>query len=107
VTVRIKTIFSSGKIAVEHYFLSESNFKLTNKRLRLRSNQERHVALERVCFYFYLSKSYIKTLEDLEEQPHCAIATVTSEMLQQAQENLIRRVNMCIQIEGLHLEHML
>ncbi|EFN69392.1 hypothetical protein EAG_11523, partial [Camponotus floridanus] len=38
----------------------------------------------------------IETLEDLEEQLHCTIATVTSEMLQRAQENLICRANMCV-----------
>ena len=35
----------------------------------------------------------MKTLEDLEEQLHCAIATVTLEMIQHAQENLIHRTN--------------
>lgn len=44
---------------------------------------------------------------DLEEQLHCAIATITPEMIQRAQENLIRRAHMCIQMEGLYLEHML
>jgi len=49
----------------------------------------------------------VETLEDLQEQLHCAIATVTPEMIQRVQENLIRRANMCIQMEGLHFEHML
>jgi len=37
---------------------------------------------------------------DLEEQFHCAIAIITSKMVQCIQENLIRRANMYIQIES-------
>jgi len=65
------------------------------------------VAFERVCYFTFIYRNPIETLEDLEEQLHCTIATVTSEMLQRAHKNLIRRANMCIQMEGLHFKHML
>jgi len=55
----------------------------------------------------FIYRNPVETLEDLEEQLHCAIATITPEMIQRVQENLIRRTNMCIQMEGLHFEHML
>jgi len=44
----------------------------------------------------FIYRNSVETLEDLEEQLHCAIATVTPEMIQRVQENLIRRANMCI-----------
>jgi len=58
-------------------------------------------------FKNFIYRNPVETLEDLEEQLYCAIATVTPEMIQRVQENLIHRANMCIQMEGLHFEHML
>ncbi|XP_020299364.1 uncharacterized protein LOC109863516 [Pseudomyrmex gracilis] len=49
----------------------------------------------------------VESLEDLEKQLYNAIATITSKMVQRAQDNLLRRANMCIQMDGLHFEHML
>jgi len=49
----------------------------------------------------------IETLEELEEKLHCAVGSVTPEMLQLTQQSLIHRANACIQMAGLHFEHLL
>lgn len=47
----------------------------------------------------------VATLEDLEERLCCAIANITPKMLQRTQDNLIRRANACIEMQGMHFEH--
>lgn len=52
-------------------------------------------------------KDPVETLEELEEKLHCAVSSITPEMLQLTQQSLIHRANACIQMAGLHFEHLL
>lgn len=55
----------------------------------------------------YINEDPVETLEELEERLHCAIGNVTPAMLQLTTQSLIHRANACIQMEGLHFEHLL
>lgn len=54
----------------------------------------------------YVYHNPINNREKLEERIIEAIASITPEMIQNAGRNLIRRAQLCIQLEG-HFEHML
>jgi hypothetical protein len=53
----------------------------------------------------YIYQKSIDTLEELDDKFHEAIVTITPEMLENAQQNLIRRATTCIESNGGHFEH--
>lgn len=55
----------------------------------------------------YLYRERINSREELEERIIEAFATVTPEMLRNAQQSLIQRARLCIQCGGEHFEHLL
>jgi hypothetical protein len=54
-------------------------------------------------FKDYIYQKSIDTLEELDDKFHEAI--VTPEMLENVQQNLIRRATTCIESNGGHFEH--
>lgn len=55
----------------------------------------------------YVYQEQINTREELEGKIIEAFATITEEMLLNAQQSLIRRARLCIQCDGGHFEHLL
>lgn len=55
----------------------------------------------------FIYQDPVESLEELEEKLHCAVGNITPEMLQLTQQSLIHRANACIQMAGLHFEHIL
>jgi hypothetical protein len=49
----------------------------------------------------------VNSLEQLDDRLHDSLATITSQMIQDAQASLIRRARLCIQIGGGHFEQLL
>jgi hypothetical protein len=56
-------------------------------------------------FKDYIYQKSIDTLEELDDKFHGAIVTITPEILENAQQNLIRRATSCIESNGGHFEH--
>jgi hypothetical protein len=55
----------------------------------------------------YVYRKPVNSLEQLDDRLHDSLATITPQMIQDAQANLIRRARLCIQIGGGHFEQLL
>jgi hypothetical protein len=49
----------------------------------------------------------VDTLEELKNKLQESIATLTSEMLRNVQNNLLRRATLCIEVDGRQFEHLM
>jgi hypothetical protein len=58
-------------------------------------------------FKNYIYQKSINTLEELDDKFHEAIVTITPEMLENVQQNLIRRATTCIESNGGYFEHLI
>ena len=55
----------------------------------------------------YVYRTPINNVQELRDRIDEAFATITPEMLQRSRENLIRRAQLCIEMNGGHFEHLL
>jgi hypothetical protein len=55
----------------------------------------------------YVYREPVNSLEQLDDRLHEALATITPQMIQDAQASLIRRARLGIQIGGGHFEQLL
>lgn len=49
----------------------------------------------------------IANVHELRQRLNAALDTITVPMLQRVQENIVRRLNLCIEMDGGHFEHLL
>jgi hypothetical protein len=55
----------------------------------------------------YIYRESVDTLEELKNRLQESIATLTSEMLRNVQNNLLRRATLCIEVGGKQFEHLM
>jgi hypothetical protein len=55
----------------------------------------------------YIYRESVDTLEELKNRLQESIATLTSEMLRNVQNNLLRRATLCIEVSGKQFEHLM
>jgi hypothetical protein len=55
----------------------------------------------------YVYRKPVNSSEQLDDRLHDSLATITLQMIQDAQASLIRRARLCIQIGGGHFEQLL
>jgi hypothetical protein len=59
------------------------------------------------CLKDKVYKSNLRTEEQLKENIRREIANIPSEQLQRVNQNLFRRCEECVRVEGQHFQHLL
>jgi hypothetical protein len=81
--------------------------KLERQRLKMLFFSPLMTTVEEVYFKNYIYREPINILEKLNDQIHETLATVISNMLRVARENLIKRARLLLQMKGGHFEYLL
>jgi hypothetical protein len=55
----------------------------------------------------YIYREPVDTLEELKNRLQESIATLTSEMLRNVQNNLLQRATLCIEVGGRQFQHLM